>query len=429
LRQRLNRTWRWIWGGSEIVVILALLGSVAVDALPQTPVPFSPSPEIKAVVDGNTRFALDLYQQLRSREGNLFFSPFSASTGLAMAGTGARGQTAVEMTNVLHLALPPEKLSPAFQGLLARLDQVQRGNRVVLKTANAIWCQQSIPWRPDFLSRLQQDYGAAVKSVDFGNSPAAAAAEINHWIEVQTGHRVSGHLTPDELASGTGLLLCDAIYFKGKWLHSFERKDTRPAPFYVTTNETVTVPMMFQKGRFRFTFSEDGTVQMLELPYVGEDLSMVILMPSPLEYLPEGESADLSNLEQKLTVENLHAWLKCLDEVSAHDVLVRLPRFSTASSFQLTGTLKDLGLSGCFSERADFSGMDGTKNLYLSKVVQEAFVQVDETGTTAAAVTFGSGRTAAQELSITVDHPFVFLIRENGSGSVLFLGRIIDPTR
>jgi serpin B len=402
------------------------LAQAILASLPQNPIPFESSPEVKALVDGNNAFALDLYQKLRVRDGNLFFSPFSVSSALAMASAGARGQTELEMTNALHFNLPPAKLHPAFQTLFARMDRIQRWNRIVLRSANSLWGQKDYPFSSDFLKLLREYYSAEAKSVDFKNS-SDVAEEMNRWIDARTEHKIPNGVEPGQLMPDTRLALCDAIYFKGKWKTQFKVKDTQPAPFHISTNETATVPMMSQVAEFKTAWSDDDSVQMLELPYSGQDLSMVIFLPS--EYALDTGQNDVFAMEQNLTLDTLRRWLGKLDQASPYKTHVELPRFTTTSSFNLVKDLKSLGMTSAFDDTSDFSGMDGTKNLYLSHVLQKAFVEVNEAGTEAAAATLILVRTRGSAGSFLVNRPFIFLIRENGSGSILFLGRIIDPRK
>jgi len=406
-----------------------LLAWAIVSMLPETPIAFEASAETKSVVAANNVFALDLYSKLKNQPGNLFFSPYSISASLAMTCAGARGPTELEMTNALHFNLPPEKLHPAFKALAGRMDRIQRWNRIVLKSANSLWCQKDYHFDETFLKLVRENYSAEAESVDFKNAVGAAAGEINRWIDEKTNHKIPGGIGPGQLTPDTRLALCDAIYFKGKWLNQFKKKDTQPSSFQVTTNESVTVPMMWQSARFKHAMTEDYSVEMLELPYSGQDLSMVILLPGRVEYVSDAEHNDVHDLEKKLTAENLRAWLAKLDERSPHKTSVRLPRFTTSSSFNLAKELKELGMTSAFADTADFSGMDGTKNLYLSDVFHKAFVEVNETGTEAAAVTLVMSASKGMDDRFNVDHPFIFLIRDNGSGSILFLGRIIDPTK
>jgi serpin B len=312
---------------------------------------------------------------------------------------------------------------------MARLDSLQRWNRIALKCANSLWCQKDHPFTEDFLKTVRENYSAEAMSVDFKNSPGVAADEINRWIDAKTNHKIPNGIAPGQITPDLGLALCDVIYFKGKWLHPFDKKDTKPSPFQVTTNETVTVPMMYQHSQAKHAMSEDYSLEMLELPYIGQDLSMIILLPSRIEYVPDAEHNDVYDLEQKLTTENLRKWLTKLDESNPRKTSIRLPRFASSSSFSLSDELKSLGMKAAFADTADFSGMDGTKLLYLSDVFHRAFVEVNESGTEATAMTFSTVRTAGMDDRFIVDHPFIFLIRDNGSGSILFLGRIIDPTK
>ncbi len=426
---RLSRNQKIAAGCAAGVAGLALLVDATISLLPQTTVPFAASVETKSVVTANNAFALDLYQKLKDQPGNLFFSPYSISAALAMTSAGARGQTEVEMANTLHFGLPPDKLHPAFKALAGRMDKIQRWNRIVLKSANSLWCQKDYHFNDAFLKLVRENYFAEAKPVDFQNGASAAADEINRWMDEKTNYKIPNGIGPEQLAPATRLALCDAIYFKGKWLYQFKRKDTKSATFQVATNETVTVPMMWQSARFKHAMTEDNSVEMLELPYIGQDLSMVILLPSRIEYMPDAEHNDVHDLEPKLTAENLRTWLAKLDQAEPHKTSVRLPRFTTSSSFNLVTELKALGMNTAFDDTADFSGMDGTKNLYLSDVFHKAFVEVNETGTEAAAITVAMASMAGMDDRFIVDHPFIYLIRDNGSGSILFLGRIIDPTK
>jgi serpin B len=426
---RLNQNQRkFVWAGAGAVGLACLVWT-GISMLPAKPRSFASSPEIKSVVEANNAFALDLYQKLKDKPGNIFFSPFSISSALAMTCTGARGQTETEMTNALHFSLPPEKLHPAFKALKTRLERLQRWNRIALKCANSLWCQKDYSFTGGFLNSVRENYSAEARLVDFKSFPGAAATEISRWIDAQTEHKIPGGVGSGQLTADTRLALCNAIYFKGKWLNQFKQKDTKQAPFQVTTNENVTVPMMYQSAPFKHAMTTDYSVEMLELPYSGEDLSMVILLPGRVEYVPDAEHNNVYDLEQKLTAENLQTWLKNLDEKKPHTTSVRLPRFKTASSFNLADELKTLGMSSAFSNKADFSGMDGTKNLYLSEVFHQAFVEVNETGTEATAITLATVKTKGMDDRFIVDHPFIFLIRDNASGSILFLGRIVDPTK
>lgn len=411
-----------------IAVGLLLLGSFGVSLLPARPRSFEASPETKSVVDANNAFAIDLYQQLKERRGNLFFSPYSVSSALAMTCTGARGPTEQEMTNTLHFGLPPEKLSAAFKGLTSRLTGLQRWNRITLSCANSLWAQKNYPFAESFVENLRENFSAETRLVDFRSSAADAAAEINRWIDAQTRHKIPGRFSPVQLSPDTRLALCNTIYFKGEWRHQFKKSKTHPAPFQVATNHSVTVPMMSQGASFKRVLLEDRSLELLELPYYGGDLSMVILLPGRFGSESDPELG-VFELERKLTAENLKTWQAALDRKAPHTVSVRLPRFKMADSFNLVPELKGLGMSSAFDSAADFSGMDNSHQLYLSDVFHQTFVEVNETGTEAAAWTLATAKSKGKNDSFVVDHPFIFLVRDNSTGSILFLGRIIDPTK
>jgi serpin B len=396
---------------------------------PATPIPFTASPEVKSTVDGNTAFALDLYQKLKDRPGNLFFSPYSISTSLAMTYAGARGQTETEMAKVLHFNLAQTNLPEAFSALGARMHQIQRWNRITLTMANSLWCQKDYRFTDAFLNLIHKYYDAEARQADFINSAQSASAEINKWVGRKTKGKIRDAVAPGQFTDLTRLVLCDAIYFKGKWQHQFKASDTKPDTFHITTNDTVTVLMMSQTAHFKTARSEDDSVELLELPYSGTDLSMIILLPRVEYPSPDVEQPGLPDLERKLTTDNLRVWLAKLDQAGPDETRVALPRFTTTQSFDLVKELQSLGMPSAFNDSADFSGMDGTTNLYVSDVIHTAFVEVNESGTEAAAVTLSMVTMAGIANSFVVDHPFIFLIRENGSGSILFVGRIVDPTK
>jgi len=415
--------------GAGFLGAVILLWAVVTN-LPATPRPFTVTPEIKSTVDGNTAFAIDLYQKLKDRPGNLFFSPYSISTSLAMTYAGARGQTESEMARVLHFNLVQTNLPTAFGELAARMNGIQRWNRITLTTANSLWCQKDYRFTDTFLNLVHKFYQAEARPVDFIHSAPAAANEINGWVERQTNQKIKGAVEPGQFNYLTRLVLCNAMYFNGKWQHQFNVRDTKPSPFHVNTNETVTVPMMSQKAHFKTVYSDDHSVELLELPYSGTDLSMIILLPEVDYPSPDVEKPGLPDLEQKLTTDNLHRWLTLLDQANPHETRVALPRFTTTQSFDLVKELQSLGMISALDEKtANFPGMDGTTNLLISDVLHKTFVEVNESGTEAATVTLTVVRTAGMAGRFIVDHPFIFLIRENGSGTILFLGRIIDPTK
>jgi serpin B len=373
-------------------------------------------PDTKAVVKGDTAFALGLYGKLRGKEGNLFLSPFSISTALAMTSAGARGETLDEMANTLHL--PPQKeLHPANAALLRQVNGGGKKRGYELSTANALWGQEGYHFLPAFVKLNKEGYGAGLREVDFAGDAEGARRTINAWVEKQTHDKIKDLLKPGVLDSMTRLVLTNAIYFKGDWLRQFKKDATREEAFQLGGGKGVKAPLMHQTGTFGYL--DGGTFQALEMPYAGKDLSMVVLLPKKVE--------GLADLEKSLTPDNLAGWLKKLRE---REVEVALPRFKVTSEFQLKPVLSGLGMPLAFSPgKADFSGIDGSRKLFITAVVHKAFVEVNEKGTEAAAAT---GVVAGADSALVTpvfraDHPFVFLIRDRRSGSVLFLGRLADP--
>jgi len=379
--------------------------------------------DVNTVVTGNTAFAMDLYGRLRSQDGNLFFSPYSISTALAMTYGGARGETAKQMAQTLHFDLPTDKLHPAFAGLEASLNAVQQKGQVKLAVANSLWPQKGYVFRPDYLALCQKYYGTSITPVDYKGDTETARKTINDWVEQKTNKKIVELLKPGVLKALTRLVLANAIYFKGTWDSPFETRITTGQPFHSSSTRTVTAPLMEKEARFGY--AESPGLQVLELPYAGNDLSMVVLLPRKVD--------GLGDLEAKLTTQTLGAWTTNMDGQEVH---VFLPKFKTTSEFSLAETLATLGMTNAFDDRADFSGMDGKKDLFIYAVIHKAFVEVNEEGTEAAAATaVVMAPTAAPPPNprpvpaFRADHPFLFLIRDNRTGSVLFLGRITDPTQ
>jgi serpin B len=373
------------------------------------------APDTRAVVKGNTAFALELYGKLRAKEGNLFLSPFSVSTALAMTSAGARGETLDQMASTLHL--PPQKeLHPANAALLRQVNAGGKKRGYELVTANALWGQRGYHFLPAFVKLNKDNYGAGLREVDFAGDTEGARRTINAWVEKETKDKIKDLLGPGVLDSMTRLVLTNAIYFKGDWLRQFKKDATREEAFQLGGGKSVKAPLMHQTGKFGYL--DGGTFQALEMPYAGKDLSMVVLLPKKAE--------GLADLEKSLTPENLAGWLKRLRE---QEVEVALPRFKVTAEFELKPVLASMGMTLAFGRKADFSGMNGRRDLYLSAVVHKAFVEVNEKGTEAAAATGVVVREKSARVTpvFRADHPFVFLIRDRRSASVLFMGRLANP--
>jgi serine protease inhibitor len=376
--------------------------------------------ETNSLVSGNNTFALDLYARLKSGPGNLFFSPFSISACMAMTYAGARNDTAQQMVRTLHFSESQEVLHSQFGVWQSQLKAAQQKQEIELKLANGLWGQQGHPFLPGFLGIARQTYGAKLNQVDFGASPESIRREINGWVADETQGRISGLIPPGMLNRETRLVLVNAIYFKGQWARPFNRNNTAQAPFFLAHADQVPAPFMTISAGFKYAAPEG--LQLLELPYRGGGFSMVVLLP--------GETGGLEEIERRFNEPQLNSWLALARPQKVH---VFLPKFKVAGQFGLAGTLAGMGMPAAFSSAADFSGMDGRRDLHISAVVHRAFVEVNEEGTEAAAATGAAiGLTAARAGPVPIfraDHPFIFLIRDAHSGGILLLGRVDDPTK
>ncbi len=394
-----------------VAVAFIVSGTPACDAA-------EPAARTAAVVQGNDAFALALYAKLREEnKGNTFLSPYSISTALAMAYAGAKGKTAAEMAEVLHFSVPQDEVPPAFAALAAKLRGDVKKEGYQLRIANRLWGQTGYHFLPAFLQVTRDDYGAELAQLDFAGDAEAARRTINTWVEEKTEQKIKDLIARGVLGRSTTLVVTNAIYFKGEWQMKFEAQLTRDAPFLLTNGEKVTAPMMRQTARF--AYGVVGNIQIIELPYVGKNLSMFVLLPK--------EADGLSGLEKSLSADMLRTWTT---ELKPQTVEVFLPKFKTASSFRLDKVLGSMGMALAFSGNADFSGMTGNRELSISAVIHKAFVSVTEQGTEAAAATAVVMARAARPQKhpmFRADHPFLFLIRDNRTGSIVFLGRMVNP--
>jgi serine protease inhibitor len=377
--------------------------------------------DVAAVARGNNAFALDLHRRLAAEDANLFFSPLSVSTALGMAYAGARGETAAEMARALHYPFEGERLHLGYAGLLGRLSGDRKPQGVQLSVANALWGPYD--YNKDFLAVNRDCYAAHVRTIDL---PGAEPA-INKWAEERTAGRVKDLLPPGSLANSV-LVLTNAVYFKGEWRARFKASDTAEEPFRLRGGKQVPVKMMHQTTALRLDqMDRDGPAeaQVLQLPYKGGDLSMVIVLP---------KSADgLAEVERSLTAEKLDRALRIPFD---RNVRVSLPRFTIkGGSVRLKDPLSGMGLGRAFGQGADFSGLFGKPgDVFIGDVIHQAFVEVNEEGSEAAAATAvemakGSdpGR-PAEPVEFKADHPFLFLVRDNRTGAILFLGRLSNPS-
>jgi serpin B len=375
-------------------------------------------PNQQTVVLGNNKFALELYSKLENQQGNLFLSPYSISTALAMTYAGAKVQTEKQMAEVLCFApMKNEQFHKVFGEIIKQLNASGEKGSYELVVANALWGQKEYKFLPEFLTLVRENYGGDLQQVDFATQTEEARKTINAWVESKTKDKIKELIKPGMLDSVTRLVLTNAIYFKGKWASPFKPERTQDSPFALLDGQKVNVPTMNQTGKFGYMEAND--IWVLEMPYVNDDLSMVILLPK--------QADGVKDLEKELVSDNLAGWLARMHK---REVQVFFPRFKMASEFGLGKVLSAMGMPDAFSGKADFSGMTGSRDLFISAVVHKAYVDVNEEGTEAAAATGVTMKLTSIREPLPVfraDHPFIFLIRDNQTGSILFLGRVANP--
>ncbi|MFU8796965.1 MAG: serpin family protein [Dehalococcoidia bacterium] len=380
------------------------------------------------IIAGNSAFAFDLYQALREEEGNLFFSPYSISLALAMTYAGARGETAEQMADTLSFLLEQEKLHRAFNWLDTELAARgggaggKEGEGFRLNIVNAIWGQKGYDMLDAFLNVLAENYGAGLRLLDFVAETEESRRVINDWVSDQTEGRIEDLIPQGAIDQLTRLVLTNAIYFNADWQHPFE-KPTREGTFYLLDGNQVKVPMMRQTESFGY--AEGEGYQAVELPYDGGELSMVVLLP---------DSGEFPTFEQHLDAQRVAA---IVDALQTRAVRLTMPKFEFESDFDLKHTLQAMGMTDAFvppcsftGEGADFTGMTDNRELFITDVVHKAFVAVDEEGTEAAAATgviIGLESMPLYDVEVTIDCPFIFLIRDIDTGAILFVGRVLNP--
>lgn len=399
----------------------------------------TPAPEGEAAAKAITAFAIDLYGQIRKPDENLVFSPYSVSMALAMAYAGARGQTESQMAKAMYLNVPQPQVNEAFAAVNAQVLAAGHGKDIEIKVANALWAEKSYPFLNEYLESVKaysdqqgwfswfMDRGL-LRQLDFKHNADASRNTINKWVEDHTKNKITDLLGPGMITSDTRLVLINAIYFNRKWEKEFIRELTKDDNFTLLNGSTTMVPMMHQTDAFGYM--EEADLQVLEMPYKGGsdvphiagDLSMIVLLPS--------RKTRLEDFEQSMTFDKLDQWIRSL---KWRKIEVFLPRFKMTSESRLRTPLTRLGMTDAFSSGdADFSGMTGNKDLFISEGIHKAFVETNEKGTEAAAAT---GFTmmkgmASRPVPVPVfraDHPFVFLIRHRPTNCILFLGRVTKP--
>jgi serpin B len=405
-----------------VAATLTLVLAAAAAAAPAAPSTSS--------AQADTTFARALYGKLAAEEGNVFFSPYSVETALGMTYAGARGNTAAEMVRTLNLPMSARSPESALaeRAALARDLNAEKGadgqpRAYQLSVANALWGQKGKAFLPDFTKLVKDNYGAGLEELDFIKDTEGSRKTINAWVEKQTREKIKDLLQPGILTTDTRLVLTNAIYFKGTWSKAFEKVGTRDEPFKLAGGKEVKAPMMNQEGKYGYL--EAANCQIVKLPYKGDELSMVVILP---------KAADgLARLEKDMTPALLHSFDG--GKFQREEVILALPKFKIVCQYSLAEPLAALGMKDAFTAAADFSGMDGEKDLFISAVVHKAFVEVNEEGTEAAAATAAVATAMAMPMQpkppviFKADHPFLFLIRHEKSGAILFMGRVADPTK
>jgi serpin B len=397
-------------------------GEVLQSEKPRNTAPELNETDLTTLVNGNNSFAFSLYQVLKEENSNLFYSPYSISAALAMTYAGARGDTEKAMAEALHFDLSQDHLHPAFNGLDLQLEQRGEGAKGMdgegfrLNIVNAIWGQKDYRFLDEFLDVLAQNYGAGLRIVDFINEPEQSRLTINQWVSDQTEGKIEDLIPQGVINQLTRLVLTNAIYFNAAWEHQFQEGSTADGPFHLLDGGEVTVPMMHQTESFGYM--EGDGYQAVELPYDGRELSMVILLP---------EEGGFNAFEDSLDMDLINP---VLDKLEVQRVALTMPKFEYESSFGLKDALTTLGMGVAFTPDADLSGMDGKHDLFIQDVVHKAFVAVDESGTEAAAATavvVGLTAMPAEPVTMTIDRPFLFFIRDIQTGSIIFIGRVLNP--
>lgn len=375
------------------------------------------------VVGANNQFAFDFYSRLKNKEGeNIFFSPYSISSALVMTYEGARGKTAQEMRSVFYF---PEDDNLRRKEYATIIDEMnKKDKKYKLHVANALWAEKDYQFLDEYFNIVEKYYKGKVTNLDFKKNAEKSQVTINNWVEGETNNKIKNLIPSGTLNSLTSLVLTNAIYFKGEWVKQFNEKDTIEESFRISKNNIVKIPTMRRTDeKAEFNYAENDKLQILEMPYSDEELSMLIFLP---------KDDDLERLENLLSAKKLSEWKK---DLKKQRVKIFIPKFKFETKYFMVDDLRAMGMPTAFESGADFSGMDGTKDLFIDKVIHQAFVEVNEKGTEAAAATVvivalkSAGIQDVPKIPIfRADHPFIFLIQEKKTENILFIGRVINPT-
>ncbi|XP_076868876.1 leukocyte elastase inhibitor-like [Brachyhypopomus gauderio] len=373
----------------------------------------------------NTHFTFDLFKKIResNKTGNVFFSSLSISSALGMVLLGAGGNTAAQMSECLHFNKANGNVYIGFEKLLSSVNKA--GAPYTFSLANRLYGEKSYQFLEKFLHDTKTYYHAELETVNFKSNAEAARIQINKWVEQQTHEKIKDLLAEGVVDSLTRLVLVNAIYFKGSWQKRFKDQATSELPFRLTKNTTKTVQMMYQEATFPLAFIPDMSCQILEMPYVGEEVSMFIILPNEIA----DDTTGLEKLEQTLTYENFMDWTQP-DMMHQVEVEVTVPRFKLSETYDMKDLLVSMGMVDAFDQsKCDFSLMSPCGDLVLSKVVHKSFVEVNEEGTEAAAATAAVMvmDCLLPQARFVADHPFLFFIQHKPTRSILFCGRYCSP--
>ena len=418
--------WKILTGVLTLLIIIIIGGIFVfregIVSLPESKPKLS---DIKNVVDANNQFALDYYSKLKSKDsGNIFFSPFSISSAFVMTYEGAKSETAEEMRSVFYF---PEDSNLRRTEYASIFDELNKGDKKYkLSSANALWAQQDYQFSKDYFDNVEKYYSGKATNLDFKKDPEGSRITINSWVENQTNEKIKDLIPSGLINTMTKLVLTNAIYFKGEWVKQFNKNDTKEENFRTSNGGAVKAQMMQRTDdEAIFNYAENSNLQILEMPYSGNELSILLLLP---------KNDNLTKLESILSTKNISDWKKNLEE---QRVKIYIPKFKFETKYFMADDLKEMGMPLAFSDSTDFSGMtaSGKKDLKIDEAIHQAFVEVNEEGTEAAAATAvimaplgAAGPQKEPKIPIfRADHPFIFLIQQKSTGDILFMGRVVNP--
>ena len=388
---------------------------------------------VQSVINANNQFALELFSKYindaEQKGKNVFYSPYSISSAMVVTYEGAKGQTAGEIQKIFHFPLDQSARRPAYAKIYNEINKQNEGDlpskendsqpkACLLSTANALWAQEDYPFLDEYVTLAEKYYGGKVTNLDFNTEAEESRGIINKWIKEQTNNRIKELVPVGAVGPDTRLILTNTVHFKGEWVHKFEKEATYDDKFSVDAGKTVNVEMMHMT-EFSFNYAVTEQLQILEMLYFGNEWSMIILLPRENE---------MQSLERSLTIDSLNKWIAMLQE---KEVTLFIPKFKFETKYFLKEPLMEMGMPSAFSKGADFSGMTGKNEFLVDNVIHQAFIEVNEEGTEASAVTDVSLLEGIPEETdiFRADHPFVFIIQQRATGNILFVGKLMDPTQ